>query len=114
MLYALSRRLGVGRLGGVLAMAIFAFSPLALYFTRPALLDNIVTPWLLGAFFFAASPRRSVRGAVASAVCFAVAVLSKETALLYLPAVALLMWQHTDPRNRRFTLSNHPACAAIG
>ena len=39
------------------------------------------------------------------AVCLAVAVLTKETALLYLPAVVLLLWQHTDRRNRRFALS---------
>jgi 4-amino-4-deoxy-L-arabinose transferase-like glycosyltransferase len=105
LLYLLARRLRFGRLGAVLAVVFFAFSPLAVYFTRAALLDNVVTPWLLGAFLFAASPRRSIRGAVASAVCLSVAVLSKETALLYLPAVLLLLWQHTDRRNRRFVLS---------
>ena len=105
LLYGLSRRLGFGRLGGVLGVAIFALSPLAVYFTRAALLDNIVTPWLIGTFLFAASPRRSTRAAVAGAVCLAMAVLTKETALLYLPAVVLLLWQHTDRRNRRFALS---------
>src|SRR5262249_57066279 len=90
--------------GRVIAVAIFAFSPLAVYFTRAALLDNIVTPWLLASFWFAASPRRSVRAAVASAVCFSAATLTKETALLYLPAVLLLIWQRSDRRNRRFTL----------
>ncbi|HSV66234.1 MAG TPA: glycosyltransferase family 39 protein [Mycobacteriales bacterium] len=104
LLYGLGRRLGFGRLGAAAAVAIFALSPLAVYFTRAALLDNIVTPWLLAAFFFAASPRRSVAAAVASAASFAVAVLTKETALLYLPALVLLLWQHTDRRNRRFTL----------
>jgi hypothetical protein len=113
LLYILSRRLGYGRLGGALAVAIFALSPLAVYFTRAALLDNVVTPWLVAAFVFAASPRRSVRGAVASAGCLATAVLTKETALLYLPAVVLLLWQHTDRRNRRFTLSLFAACFVL-
>jgi 4-amino-4-deoxy-L-arabinose transferase-like glycosyltransferase len=103
LLYLLARRVGLGRGGAVLGVVIFAFSPLSVYFTRAALLDNIVTPWLLAAFFFAASPRRSVRGAVASGFCLAVAVLTKETALLYLPAVVLLLWQHTDRRTRRFS-----------
>jgi hypothetical protein len=110
LLYLLARRLGMSRLGGVLGVTIFALSPLAVYFTRAALLDNLVTPWLVAAFFFAASPRRSVRGAVASGVCLAVAVLTKETALLYLPAVVLLLWQHTDKRNRRFVLGLFAAC----
>jgi hypothetical protein len=102
LLYLLAKRLGMGRVGAVLGVAIFAFSPLSVYFTRAALLDNIVTPWLLGAFFFAASPRSSVRGAVASGLCLAMAVLTKETALLYLPAVVLTLWMHTDRRTRRF------------
>lgn len=104
IVYWLARRLGFGMVGRVLAVAMFSFSPLAVYFTRAALLDNIVTPWLLASFWFAASPRRSVRGAVFSAVAFCVAVLTKETALLYLPAVLLLLWQFSDRRNRRFTL----------
>jgi len=102
LLYLLAKRVGMSRAGAALGVAIFAFSPLSVYFTRAALLDNIVTPWLLAAFFFAASPRSSVRGAVASGFCLAMAVLTKETALLYLPAVLVMLWQHTDRRNRRF------------
>jgi hypothetical protein len=102
LLYLLAKRVGLSRAGAVLGVAIFAFSPLSVYFTRAGLLDNIVTPWLLAAFFFAASPRSSVRGAVASAFCLAMAVLTKETALLYLPAVVVMLWQHTDRRTRRF------------
>jgi hypothetical protein len=104
VLYLLARRLGFGLTGRVLAVLIFSFSPLAVYFTRAALLDNVVTPWLLASFWFAASPRRSVRGAVFSAVAFSVATLTKETALLYLPAVLMLLWQFSDRRNRRFTV----------
>jgi hypothetical protein len=102
LLYLLAKRVGMSRSGAILGVAIFAFSPLSVYFTRAGLLDNIVTPWLLAAFFFAASPRSSVRGAVASGFCLAIAVLTKETALLYLPAVVLMLWQHTDRRTRRF------------
>ena len=105
LLYGLGRRLGYSRWAAALAVAIFAFSPLSVYFTRAALLDNIVTPWLVAAFFFAASPRRSAVAAVAAGLTCAVAVLTKETALLYLPAVLLLLWMNADRRNRRFTLT---------
>jgi 4-amino-4-deoxy-L-arabinose transferase-like glycosyltransferase len=104
LLYLLARRLGLSRIAAAAGVVIFALSPLSVYFTRAALLDNIVTPWLLAAFFFAASPRASVRGAAASGVCLAMAVLTKETALLYLPAVLLTLWMHTDRRTRRFCL----------
>lgn len=105
LMFRLARRLGFGRFTTALAVCLFSLSPLAVYFQRTALLDNLVTPWLLAAFFFACSPRRSIWAAAASAACFAVAVLSKETALLFMPALVLLFWQHTDPRNRKFTLT---------
>jgi hypothetical protein len=105
LLYGLARRLGMNKFFATVAVLLFSLSPLAVYFQRAALLDNVVTPWLLGAFFLAASPRRHLGAAAGSAACLAAAVLSKETALLFLPAVVLLLWQHTDHRNRRFTLT---------
>jgi len=113
LLYALARRLSFGRVGATLATMLFTLSPLAVYFTRAALLDNIVTPWLLAAFFFAAAPKRSVAAAIASGTTFAVAVLTKETALLYLPAVALLLWLQADKRNRRFTVTLFTTCFGL-
>ncbi len=105
LMYRLARRLDFSRVTTALAVCLFSLSPLAVYFQRTALLDNLVTPWLLAAFFFAAAPRRSIWAAAASAACFAVAVLSKETALLFMPALMLLFWQRTDVRNRKFTLT---------
>nr|WP_239579460.1 glycosyltransferase family 39 protein [Microlunatus panaciterrae] len=105
LLFRLARRLQFGRATTTLAVIMFSLSPLAVYFQRTALLDNLVTPWLLAAFFFAASPRRSIQAAAASATCFAIAVLTKETALLFMPALLLLFWQRTDQRNRKFTVT---------
>lgn len=105
LLYGLARRLGMTRVASTGAVLLFGLSPLAVYFTRTALLDNIVTPWLLAAFFLAAAPRRTMVAAAGSAACFAIAVLSKETAVLFGPALALLFWQFSDRRNRRFTLT---------
>lgn len=103
LLYVLARRLGYLRVTATVAVAMFSLSPLAVYFQRTALLDNLVTTWLLGAFVLAASPRRSMSAAAGTAVCFATAVLTKETALLFLPALLVVFWQHSDQRNRRFT-----------
>lgn len=113
VMYGLALRLRMSRGAAVAACAAFALSPLAVYFDRMALLDNIVTPWLLGSFYCAASPRRSLPAAVGAAVCFAVAVLSKETALLFLPALLLLMWQCSDKRNRRFAFTMFTALLVL-
>ncbi len=113
LLYLLARRLRFTRVGAAGAVLMFGLSPLAVYFQRAALLDNIVTPWLLASFWLAASPRRSLRAAAGSAACFAVAVLTKETALLFLPALALLFWQHLDRRNRRFAMTMFGSTLAV-
>lgn len=103
LLYVLALRLRMTRVAAAAAVLMFALSPLAVYFTRTALLDNIVTPWLLAAFVLAASRRRGLGSAAGSAACFAIAVLTKETALLFLPALIMLFWQCSDRRNRQFT-----------
>jgi hypothetical protein len=68
-------------------------------------LDNLATPWILGAFVLATSPRRGLWAYAGSGVCFGVAVLTKETSLLLLPALALQVWQGLDRRTRSFCLA---------
>jgi hypothetical protein len=69
-------------------------------YSRWTFLDNLVTPWLLLAFVLAASPRRSISAATGAALSFAMAALTKETALVALPALVWAMAQNLDRRNR--------------
>jgi hypothetical protein len=105
LLYVLARRLQFTRFFAVLGVVLFALSPLAVEFQRSVYLDNVATPWLIGAFVLAASPRRHLGAAAGSAACFAIACLSKETTLILLPALALMLWQNNDLRTRRLTLA---------
>lgn len=109
LLYVLARRLGVRRVFGAAAVAAFALSPLAVGMGRMVYLDNIALPWLLLAFVLAASPRRDLWAFVASGVCFAAAVLSKETVGIVLPALVLLLWQRTVRQTRTFCLTGFAA-----
>jgi hypothetical protein len=102
LLYVLARRLGFARLWAAVAVVLFTFSPLALYFHRMVLLDNIVTPWLLGAFVLALSPNRRLSAYAGSALCFAAAVLTKATTLLLLPALVYQVWHNSDRANRHY------------
>jgi len=105
LLYALARRLKIGALAAGLGTLAFALSPLAVEFSRYVLLDNIALPWLLGAFVLALSPRRSLKAAVGSALCMAIAILSKETMLALLPVLLYALWRNGDKRNRRYVLT---------
>jgi hypothetical protein len=105
LLYALARRLRLRRAFAVLAVALLILSPLGLRSLREVYLENFAMPWVLAAFIFAVSPSRRLWAFAASGACFAIAVLSKETMLLYLPGLALAVAQTTDRRTRTFCLS---------
>jgi hypothetical protein len=100
LLFALARRLQFSRWGASGAVLLFGLCPLELMYSRWTFLDNLVTPWLLLAFVLAASPRRSISAATGAALSFAMAALTKETALVVLPALAWAMIQNLDRRNR--------------
>jgi hypothetical protein len=105
MIYLLARRLGYHRLAAAGAVLLFGLSPLAIPFQRTVYLDNVAVMWTLAALALAASPRKSLAGAAGSAICFALAVLSKETILVLLPPLLLLLWQHADPKTRRYNIT---------
>jgi 4-amino-4-deoxy-L-arabinose transferase-like glycosyltransferase len=105
MIYLLGRRLGYHRLAAAGAVLLFGLSPLAVPFQRMVFLDNLAVMWTLAALALAASPRRSLAASAGSAVCFAIAVLSKETIAVLFPALFLLLWQHTSPKTRRYSIA---------
>lgn len=105
LLYTLAKRLGMNRTFAAGAVALFALSPLAVYFQRLTFLDNITIPWVLGSFVLAASPKNRLSAHTASAACFAVAILTKETILLVLPALLYQLYLGTHPRTRRMAFT---------
>jgi hypothetical protein len=100
LLYALGRRLGFGRPFAAAAVLLFGLCPLELMYSRWTFLDNLVTPWLLLAFVLAYSPRKSIAATTGAALSFAMAALTKETALVLLPAFVWAVAQNLDRRNR--------------
>jgi hypothetical protein len=105
LLYALARRLGLRRPAAAGAVLLFALSPLALGFHRAVYLDNLATPFLLGAFVLALSPGHRLAAHAGAGLCFAAAVLAKETSLLLAPALLWQYWQVSDHRTRRYSLT---------
>ena len=105
LLWVLARRLGLARWSAAVALALFALTPLAVEHQRLALLENLAVPWILAAFVLAASPRQRLGALTASGACLGVAVLTSETALLLVPALALALWRATLPATRRVVLT---------
>jgi hypothetical protein len=102
MMYLLARRLAFHRLAAAGAVLLFGLSPLGVEFQRMVFLDNLAVMWTLAALALAASPERSLAAATGSAICFGLAVLTKETTAVLFPVLLLLLWQHTSPETRRY------------
>jgi hypothetical protein len=113
LLFVLARRLNMRRSLAAVAVGLWALSPLAVGFSRMVYLDNLALPWVLAAFVLAASPRRDLMAHAASGLCFAAAVLTKETSALVLPALVLLLWQHSVRQTRVFCLTAFSAGAVL-
>ncbi len=104
LLYVLGRRIGLNRWWSALAGLLFALSPLSLVLQRQIYLDNFAVVWMLAAFVLALSPRRHLWHHIAAGLCAALAVLSKETMLVVLPALILALWQASAPATRKFSV----------
>ena len=102
LLYVVARRVGITRGYATATVLLFGLSPLAIQFHRMVLLDNFAVLWTLAAMALALTPQRRLWATAACGACVALAVLSKETAVLLLPATALLVWRNCDVRTRRF------------
>lgn len=104
LVYILARRMRLARWTSALAVLAFFLSPVAIEFHRMAYLDNIGTPFVIGAFVLALSPRRHLGAQATSGMLFAMGVLCKETYLLLLPALAWQIWRNSDARTRAFVM----------
>lgn len=113
MLWMLVRRIGFGRPTAALAVTLMAVSPLAVQFQKSVYLDNVATPWLLATFVLLTTRRRSLSAFVGAGLCFAVAVLSKETYLLAAPAVVWVALRSAPRSTRRYGLSLAAAVFAL-
>nr|WP_229844834.1 phospholipid carrier-dependent glycosyltransferase [Streptomyces cinnamoneus] len=115
LVYVLGRRLGLQKWAAALATALFGLSPLAVVLQREIFLDNLAVMWILLAFCLAASPRRHLWHHFGAGLAAAVAVLSKETMLVILPALMLTMWRHSHRDTRKFAVTGAvTACGLIG
>lgn len=113
LVFLLGRRMGYQRLAAAGAVLMFALSPLGLSYHRMVLLDNMAVTWALAAFVLVSSPTSHLWAYAAGGACFAAALLTKETTLLFLPAVLVQLWTRCDPRTRRFCMTAFVSAVAL-
>ena len=91
MIFFIVRKITKKDWPAALAIGIFSLSPLAVYFQRRLLLDNIMTFCLLLAIFLLIYAKNRLSWTLVSGISFMIAVLSKETAIVTIPGFWLLV-----------------------
>ncbi len=90
---------------GIFAVTIFSLSPLAIYFQRRLLLDNIMIFWILLSLALLLNKYLKLSSVALSALFFAFAVLTKENALFFLPAYIYFVLKNSHRMNKIFSIS---------
>ena len=98
LLMVLAERLTRKRIAGYIAGLIFAASPLVTFYGRQVLLDNIMVALLLASLVLLVRENRGLGSTILSAILFAASVLSKETAVVFLPVLIGIAWWRASSR----------------
>jgi 4-amino-4-deoxy-L-arabinose transferase-like glycosyltransferase len=102
-LFEIARRFSGGLLAPVTATFLFNFSPLAIYYQREVVLDNIMVFWVLLSIYLLLRREGRLFTGLWSGLAFGISVVTKENAIFFAPAIFyLLSCQTRDDLNRRF------------
>ena len=102
LLFRVAMRLTGNLFVAVAAGLLWSLSPLAVLYGRLVLLDNIMIFWLLAATVLLLRHNGKIWPLLGSGLCFGIAVLTKENAILVLPAFVYGLWTLVDQHHARF------------
>jgi 4-amino-4-deoxy-L-arabinose transferase-like glycosyltransferase len=106
LLFEVVRRFSGSLSAAFLATFVFNVSPLAVYYQRQVLLDNLMVFWVLLGLYLIARRDGRVVSAMGSGFAFGLAMITKENALFLLPGFGYLMHRGISAQaNRRFSMS---------
>jgi 4-amino-4-deoxy-L-arabinose transferase-like glycosyltransferase len=106
ILFAIVRAITNSAVGAFVAAFIVNFSPLAVYYQRQVLLDNLMVFWLLLAVYLLIRAEGRIATAMVAGLAFGMSMITKENAIFFAPALGYLVYrQAKGQRNRRFVTS---------
>jgi endo-1,4-beta-D-glucanase Y len=86
---------------GILGMILMSVSPLELYYQRRILLDNIMITLMMGSLFLISKKQITIAHTIYASIVLGVAVLTKESAIFFVPGMMLLMFLQLSPIQRK-------------
>lgn len=98
----IARRLSGSRSTGLLAMVIYALSPLSIVYQRQVSLENIGAFWLLLSLYLIVTGNSRQRATLLAASVLGIAILTKLAFIVFLPVMLYAVWLHSTPFQRKF------------
>ncbi len=94
LLFQVTARFSRSTVAAVIACFFFNFSPLAVFYQRMVLLDNLMVFWVLLSLYLATSDKHQVLMPLLSGLALGIGVLTKENAIFFLPSIAYLLYRN--------------------
>lgn len=104
LIFLLGRNLGLRNPAAVAGMLLWGLCPLVIFEARQVMLDNMAVPWLLAGLVCATSRRQYLSRHLLAGICFALAILTKETTVILAPALLFALWTHAYRATRWFSV----------
>lgn len=98
LLFQTTYRLSRSPVAAFIATFLFNVSPLAVFYQRQVLLDNLMVFWVLLSLYLATSDRRHVLMPLLSGLALGIGILTKENAFFFIPGIAYLLYRKVRPR----------------
>jgi 4-amino-4-deoxy-L-arabinose transferase-like glycosyltransferase len=106
LLFQTTRRLSGNLIAPTVACFLFNMSPLAVYYQRQVLLDNLMVFWLLLSLYLITNDDQRVLTPLYSGLALGIGILTKENAIFFAPVIVYLLYKNVrQQRNYRFVLS---------
>ncbi|BBJ42710.1 hypothetical protein SSPO_054280 [Streptomyces antimycoticus] len=112
LLFEIARRLSGSVLAATVTAFLFNVSPIAVYFQRQVLLDNLMIFWLLLSLFMLLRREVTIRAVFGGGVALGMALITKENAIFFVPTFMYLLYRRIKGSpSHRFTRTLWPFAA---
>lgn len=113
LLFKVTRRLTNSLGATVITCLFFSLSPLAIYFQRRFLLDNIMIFFILLSIYLILYSQKRLSYFIFSGLSFGIGVLAKENAVFFGPALVWLVAREAHKHNKLFVIAKWIAVSGI-
>jgi 4-amino-4-deoxy-L-arabinose transferase-like glycosyltransferase len=96
LLFEFARRLSGSLLAAFITCFFFNVSPLAVFYQREVLLDNLMVFWLLLSLYLVTRPGGRIKNALAAGMAFGIALVTKENVIFFAPVLLYLLYRQVQ------------------